>query len=132
MHAERRFASYELNARTSFKAAALAEFRADWATATRMYATAYGEVQKVALGTQGPLQRFFEIAACAEEFHVKVSRCPTALCCLLSAQRNQKLLVASCWSSGLPTLRGLRCCKHCFLLCCRRVLLTALTTSIGS
>jgi hypothetical protein len=54
------------------QSAALAEFRADWPTATRMYTTAYGEVQKVAIGSAVPLQRFFEITACAERFHVKV------------------------------------------------------------
>lgn len=54
------------------QAAALAEFRADWATAARMYATAYSELLKCGAGGAAPLQRHFEVAACAELFHVKV------------------------------------------------------------
>lgn len=56
----------------TMQAAALAEFRADWATAARMYATAYAELLKCGVDGAHPLQRHFEIAACAELFHVKV------------------------------------------------------------
>ena len=55
------------------QAAALGEFRADWAAAARMYATAYSELLKCSVGGDSPLQRHFEIAACAELLHVKVT-----------------------------------------------------------
>ena len=41
--------------------------------AARMYATAYSELLKCGVDGGAPLQRHFEIAACAELFHVKVS-----------------------------------------------------------
>lgn len=37
-----------------------------------MYATAYSELLKVAVGGPAPLQRHFEVAACAELFNIKV------------------------------------------------------------
>ena len=38
-----------------------------------MYATAYSELLKCSAGGAHPLQRHFEIAACAELLHVKVT-----------------------------------------------------------
>ena len=57
-----------------FKAAALAEFRADWATAVKTYQNAYAEITRVALGPPLPLQRAAEVTAVAEQVHVKVGR----------------------------------------------------------
>ena len=53
------------------QAAALAEFRQDWATAVKTYQTAYGEVSRVMLGSPLPLQRAHEVAAVAEIVHFK-------------------------------------------------------------
>ncbi|KAK9807487.1 hypothetical protein WJX72_000478 [[Myrmecia] bisecta] len=73
LHSERRAASPDLNCRMAFKAAALAEFRADWATAVKTYQTAYAEVQKLPYGgVPLPLQRWYEVTAVAEQVHVKV------------------------------------------------------------
>ena len=55
-----------------WQAAALAEFRADWSTAVKTYQTAYGQVQKVQLGTVLPLQHWYELTRVAEEVHIKV------------------------------------------------------------
>ena len=41
-----------------------------------MYGTAYSELLKVTIGGPAPLQRHFELAACAELFHVKVGCWP--------------------------------------------------------
>ena len=54
------------------QAAALSEFRADWATAVRTYEAAYRELSKVAPAPTTPLQRFVELAAVAETLHLKV------------------------------------------------------------
>lgn len=59
-----------------FQAAALAEFRADWATAVKTYQTAYSEVSKVGLGPPLAIQRAIEVAAVAEQVHVKVMAFP--------------------------------------------------------
>ena len=54
------------------KAGALAEFRADWATAVKTYQNAYAEITRVSLGPPLPLQRASEVTAVAEQVHVKV------------------------------------------------------------
>lgn len=54
------------------EAAALAEFRADWATAVKTYQNAYAEITRVGLGPPLPLQRASEVTAVAEQVHVKV------------------------------------------------------------
>ena len=59
---------------TNMQAAALAEFRADWATAVKTYQNAYSEVARVGLGPPLPLQRAFEVAAVSEQVHVKVGQ----------------------------------------------------------
>ena len=56
------------------QAAALAEFRADWATAVRTYQTAYAEVARCPVGGATPLQRWAELTAVAELVHLK-ARC---------------------------------------------------------
>ncbi len=56
------------------QAAALAEFRADWATAVRTYQAAYAELLRVDQAGPLPLQRWTELAAVAELVHLKV--CP--------------------------------------------------------
>lgn len=86
MHAERRAPPPELNARISFKAGALAEFRADWSTAVKTYQTAYSQVQKVPLGTTLPLQHWYELTSVAEQMHIKV------VTLLLHQHRSQEAL----------------------------------------
>lgn len=54
------------------QAAALSEFRADWATAVRSYEAAYREIAKAVPSPNIQLQRFFELAAVAELLHLKV------------------------------------------------------------
>jgi len=54
------------------QAAALAEFRADWATAVKTYQNSYAEIARVPLGPPLPLQRAWEVAAVAEQVQVKV------------------------------------------------------------
>lgn len=56
----------------AIQAAALAEFRADWATAVKTYQTAYAEAQQISLKHQLPLQRLHEVLCVAEQIHVKV------------------------------------------------------------
>ena len=58
--------------RLIFQAGALAEFRADWATAVKTYQNAYAEITRVSLGPPLPLQRAAEVTAVAEQVHVKV------------------------------------------------------------
>ncbi|KAK9904998.1 hypothetical protein WJX75_007420 [Coccomyxa subellipsoidea] len=72
VHAERRNPSPAISARTAFKAAALAEFRADWATAVRTYQAAYTELLRVDPAGPLPLQRWAELSAVAELVHLKV------------------------------------------------------------
>lgn len=86
LHAERRAPPPELNARVSFKAGALAEFRADWSTAVKTYQTAYTQVQKVPLGSSLPLQHWYELTAVAEQVHIKV------VTLLLHQHRSQEAL----------------------------------------
>lgn len=69
------------------QAAALSEFRADWATAVRTYETAYRELAKGAPTPATPLQRFAELAAVAEVVHLKVP----LLACYLTLALFQKL-----------------------------------------
>ncbi|KAK9839808.1 hypothetical protein WJX81_003235 [Elliptochloris bilobata] len=71
-HAERRAAPPELSACVAFKAAALAEFRADWATAVKTYQTAYAELCRAPRAGIAPLQRWAELCAVAELVHLKV------------------------------------------------------------
>ena len=52
--------------------AVLAEFRKDWDGALRAYDAAYRELQQIPVGAALPLQRFFELTACAELLHFKV------------------------------------------------------------
>ena len=54
------------------QAAALAEFRADWATAVKTYQSAYAEIARITIGSEFLIQRAFEIAAVAEQVHIKV------------------------------------------------------------
>lgn len=54
------------------QAAALAEFRADWATAVKTYIIAYGELGRIIPGGSLPLQRWAELTAVAELIHLKV------------------------------------------------------------
>ncbi|KAL3154981.1 hypothetical protein ABBQ38_011508 [Trebouxia sp. C0009 RCD-2024] len=86
IHAERRLPPPELNARVSFRAAAYAEFRADWSTAVKTYQTAYAQVQKVQLGSALPLQHWYELTHVAEEVHIKV------VTLLLHQHRSQEAL----------------------------------------
>ncbi|KAL0042524.1 hypothetical protein WJX79_002345 [Trebouxia sp. C0005] len=86
LHAERRAPPPELSARISFKAGALAEFRADWSTAVKTYQTAYSQVQKVPLGTSLPLQHWHELTSVAEQMHIKV------VTLLLHQHRSQEAL----------------------------------------
>eukprot|EP00884_Botryococcus_braunii_P005388 jgi/Botrbrau1/14850/Bobra.0326s0004.1 len=70
---ERRQTPPALAARSAFKAAALAEFRVDWATAVKTYQTAYAEVAKVGLLTASlPYQSWYELTSVAEQLHLKV------------------------------------------------------------
>lgn len=55
----------------SAQAAALAEFRADWATAVKTYQTAYAELARAPRGGAAPLQRWAELCAVAELVHLK-------------------------------------------------------------
>lgn len=50
----------------------MAEFRADWATAVKTYQSAYAEIARVPFGPEHPMQRAFEVAAVAEQIHIKV------------------------------------------------------------
>lgn len=57
--------------------AALAEFRADWATAVKTYQAAYLELLRIPQVGQLPLQRWTELTSVAEVMHLKVmSSCP--------------------------------------------------------
>lgn len=72
LHAHRNVSSLDLSLRAAFKLGALAEFRADWGAALRMYSEAYGYVpQLLAVPGATQLQRFAEIRAVAEQVHVK-------------------------------------------------------------
>lgn len=53
--------------------AALAEFRADWATAVKTYQAAYSELLRIDPVGQLPLQRWTELTAVAEVMHLKAS-----------------------------------------------------------
>jgi len=53
------------------QAAALAEFRADWATAVKTYQTAYAELCRAPRLGAAPLQRWAELCAVAELVHLK-------------------------------------------------------------
>ena len=53
--------------------AALAEFRADWATAVKTYQAAYLELLRINPVGQHPLQRWTELTSVAEIMHLKVS-----------------------------------------------------------
>lgn len=57
------------------QAAALAEFRADWATAVKTYQAAYAELGRVEAIGPLPLQRWTELTAVAELIHLKVGAC---------------------------------------------------------
>ena len=60
--------------------AALAEFRADWATAVKTYQAAYLELLRIPPVGQLPLQRWTELTLVAEVMHLKVtSSYPPAL-----------------------------------------------------
>lgn len=50
----------------------LAEFRKEWDVALRAYEAGYQELERIPLGAALPLQRFFELTACAELLHFKV------------------------------------------------------------
>ncbi len=52
--------------------AALAEFRADWATAVKTYQAAYLELLRIPPVGQLPLQRWTELTSVAEIVHLKV------------------------------------------------------------
>lgn len=52
--------------------AALAEFRADWATAVKTYQAAYLELLHISPVGQLPLQRWTELTSVAEIMHLKV------------------------------------------------------------
>ena len=52
--------------------AALAEFRADWATAVKTYQAAYLELLRINPVGQHPLQRWTELTSVAEIMHLKV------------------------------------------------------------
>lgn len=58
--------------------AALAEFRADWASAVKAYQLAYAELRRVDPTGPLPLQRWTELTAVAELIHLKVRHpvCP--------------------------------------------------------
>lgn len=71
------------------QAAALAEFRADWATAVRTYQAAYTELLRVDPAGPLPLQRWAELSAVAELVHLKVRVlcplvCSARLCIILN------------------------------------------------
>ena len=53
--------------------AALAEFRADWATAVKTYQAAYLELLRIPPVGQLPLQRWAELTSVAEVMHLKVT-----------------------------------------------------------
>ncbi len=72
------------------QAAALAEFRADWATAVKTYQNSYAEIARVPLGPPLPLQRAWEVAAVAEQVHVKVDTIDVQM-------------VLSTWEAFFPT-----------------------------
>ncbi len=57
------------------QAAALAEFRADWATAVKTYQTAYAELCRAPRLGAAPLQRWAELCAVAELVHLKARPC---------------------------------------------------------
>ena len=57
--------------------AALAEFRADWATAVKTYQNAYADLCRVPRGGAMPLQRWAELCAVAELVHLKA--CPPGI-----------------------------------------------------
>ena len=52
--------------------AALAEFRADWATAVKTYQAAYLELLRISPVGHHPLQRWTELTSVAEIMHLKV------------------------------------------------------------
>ncbi|BDA49831.1 probable trafficking protein particle complex subunit 11 at N-terminal half [Coccomyxa sp. Obi] len=66
VHAERR------NPAPAVSVAALAEFRADWASAVKTYQSAYAELGRVDPTGPLPLQRWTELTAVAELIHLKV------------------------------------------------------------
>ena len=61
------------------QAAALAEFRADWATAVKTYLTAYAELCRAPRAGVAPLQRWAELCAVAELVHLKARADPRTL-----------------------------------------------------
>ena len=61
------------------QAAALAEFRADWATAVKTYQTAYAELCRAPRAGVAPLQRWAELCAVAELVHLKARADPRTL-----------------------------------------------------
>ncbi|PRW58338.1 hypothetical protein C2E21_2711 [Chlorella sorokiniana] len=71
-HAHRNVPSPDLNLRTAFKLGALAEFRADWSSALRMYGEAYGYLPQILAAAGAQPQRFAEVRAVAEQVHVKL------------------------------------------------------------
>ncbi len=60
-------------ARLHVQVAALAEFRADWATAVKTYQAAYMELLRIQPVGQLPLQRWTELTSVAEVMHLKVA-----------------------------------------------------------
>lgn len=74
--------------------AVLAEFRKEWDVALRAYEAGYQELERIPLGTCLPLQRFFELTACAELLHFKA--CVEGLDILLFYKVLGALLTTSC------------------------------------
>ena len=69
------------------QAAALAEFRANmnYETALRTYQTAYQELARIQPPAPSALQRFAELAAVAEQIHLKVPfLVPSQLCAAMA------------------------------------------------
>jgi hypothetical protein len=91
--------------------AALAEFRADWTAAARMYTMAYGELVKITPGQPYPLQRHFEILSVAELLHIKASfQCPLLLTVVTpreaeEATRHFESSVAYAWLQSIACMQ---------------------------
>ena len=90
------------------QAGALAEFRANmnYETALRTYQTAYQELARIQPPGPSALQRFAELAAVAEQIHLKVAASRSLHC---RCQQDH-----SCLVSPVPVCQRV---QACFMLC---------------
>ena len=91
--------------------AALAEFRADWATAVKTYQAAYLELLRIPPVGQLPLQRWTELTSVAEVMHLKVT-CPSLQLQKSQSMSARTMMALLSWEC-LPESPDALVCRQC-------------------